>query len=445
MSKLVTEWQGPAVLESLFEHLPEPYLLYDDKLIITGVNLAAERLFNRPAEEMIGRRCRDVFHCMSCELDCGIQLGLKQSHAVSNSIIRMHEDNGQERIAVVRTAPISHANGRVGVVARIEDISEQSPSQPQEVIAESRSMREIMSFVRRVAASEASAILLEGENGTGKDLIAKTLHHWSLRRSEPFIAVNCAAIPETLLESELFGYEKGAFTDAKTQKRGIFELADKGTLFLDEIGEIPLILQAKLLRVLEEQSFRRLGGLRDIEVNLRVIAATNKNLREAVREGAFRQDLYFRLNVIQISIAPLRERPDDILPTTRYYMKYYNRKFKRHIEHLSPEVERALIAYDWPGNVRELRNAIERAMILEESPILTLNSLPVATVRAEQKSPAALTLAQVLEAGISLEENERMLLKSALEKTGGNQTQAANILGITRDTLRYRMKKFNLN
>jgi len=445
MSKLVTEWQGPAILESLFEHLPEPYLLYDDKLTITGLNQAAERLFGRSAEEMIGRRCRDVFRCVSCESDCGIQLGLKQGHSVSNSIIRMHEEDGQERIAVVRTAPFAQANGRIGVVARIEDISEQSPSQPQEVIAESRSMREIMSFVRRVAASEASAILLEGENGTGKDLIAKTLHHWSTRRAEPFIAVNCAAIPETLLESELFGYEKGAFTDAKTQKRGIFELADKGTLFLDEIGEIPLILQAKLLRVLEEQSFRRLGGLRDIEVNLRVIAATNKNLREAVREGAFRQDLYFRLNVIQISIAPLRERPDDILPLTRYYMKYYNRKFKRHIEHLSPDAERALIAYDWPGNVRELRNAIERAMILEESPTLTLNSLPVATVRAEQKSPAALTLAQVLEAGISLEENERMLLKSALEKTGGNQTQAANILGITRDTLRYRMKKFNLN
>jgi PAS domain S-box-containing protein len=445
MSKLVAEWQGAEVLESLFEHLPEPYLLYDDKLNITGLNQAAERLFGRSAEEMIGRRCRDVFRCVSCEQDCGIQLGLKQGHSVGNSIIRMHEADGQERIAVVRTAPFAQSNGRTGVVARIEDISEQSPSQPQEVIAESRSMREIMSFVRRVAASEASAILLEGENGTGKDLVAKTLHHWSLRRAEPFIAVNCAAIPETLLESELFGYEKGAFTDAKTQKRGIFELADKGTLFLDEIGEIPLILQAKLLRVLEEQTFRRLGGLRDIEVNLRVIAATNKNLREAVREGAFRQDLYFRLNVIQISIAPLRERPDDILPLTRHYMKYYNRKFKRHIEHLSPDVERALIAYDWPGNVRELRNAIERAMILEESPTLTLNSLPVATMRAEQKSPAALTLAQVLEAGISLEENERMLLKSALEKTGGNQTQAANILGITRDTLRYRMKKFNLN
>ena len=445
MSKLVAEWQGTATLEALFEQLPEPYVLYDDKLTIAGLNSAAERLLRRSAEEIIGRRCRDVFRCVACEPDCGFCLGLKQAAAVNNSTVRIFEQEGQERIAVLRTVPVSTPSGRTGVVARIDDISEETAAQPQEIIAESRVMRDIMSFVRRVAASEASAVLIEGEGGTGKDLIAKTLHHLSLRRAEPFLAVNCAAIPETLLEAELFGYEKGASSDGKAQKRGIFELADRGTLFLDEIGEMPLVLQARLLRVLEEQSFRRIGGVTDIAVNLRVIASTDKNLREEVREGAFRQDLYFRLNVIQIAIPPLRERPDDILPLTRFYMKYYNRKFKRHIEHIAADVERALIAYDWPGNVRELRNAIERAMILEESSTLTLASLPVATVRAEHKSAAELTLAQVLEAGISLEENERMLLKSALEKTGGNQTQAAHVLGITRDTLRYRMKKFQLN
>ena len=191
-----------------------------------------------------------------------------------------------------------------GVVATIKDVTEEAAPQKREVIAESPLMREVLNFVRRVAASEATTILLEGENGTGKDLIAKTLHYQSIRQAEPFIAINCAAIPETLLESELFGYEKGAFTDARQQKRGIFELADKGTLFLDEVGEIPLMLQAKLLRVLEEQSFRRLGGLKDIQLDLRVVAATNKNLREAVKEGAFRQDLYFRLNVIQIVLPP---------------------------------------------------------------------------------------------------------------------------------------------
>jgi PAS domain S-box-containing protein len=445
MSKLVAEWLGPATLESLFEQLPEPYVLYDDKLMITGLNVAAERMLRRSADETIGRRCRDVFRCVACDPDCGMCLGLKQTALANSSTVRIFEDEGQERIAVLRTVPVRTPSGRAGVIARIEDISEETAAQPQEVVAESRAMRDIMSFVRRVAASEAAAILVEGESGTGKDLIAKTLHHLSLRRAEPFLSVNCAAIPETLLEAELFGYEKGSSNDAKAQKRGVFELADHGTLFLDEIGEVPLVLQAKLLRVLEEQSFRRVGGVDDIHVALRVIASTDKNLREAVREGAFRQDLYFRLNVIHIVIPPLRERPDDILPLTHFYMRYYNRKFKRHIEHIAPDVERALIAYDLPGNVRELRNAIERAMILEESSTLTLASLPVAMVRAEQKSPAALTLAQVLEAGISLEENERMLLKSALEKTGGNQTQAAHVLGITRDTLRYRMKKFSLN
>jgi transcriptional regulator with PAS, ATPase and Fis domain len=306
-------------------------------------------------------------------------------------------------------------------------------------------MREVINFVRRVAASEATTILLEGENGTGKDLIAKTLHYQSLRQSEPFIAINCAAIPETLLESELFGYEKGAFTDARSQKRGIFELADRGTLFLDEIGEIPTMLQAKLLRVLEEQNFRRLGGLRDIKLDLRVIAATNKNLREAVKEGAFRQDLYFRLNVIQILIPPLRERAEDILPLARFFVEHYNRKFKRSIEGISEGAAKLLLSHDWPGNVRELRNAIERAMILEDSALINAGSLPIAISRPDPLAPLTAPAAvEIPGDGLSLEDNERSLLAKALEKTDGNQTQAARLLRITRDTLRYKMKKFNL-
>jgi transcriptional regulator with PAS, ATPase and Fis domain len=308
-------------------------------------------------------------------------------------------------------------------------------------------MREVMNFVRRVAVSEATSILIEGENGTGKDLIATTLHYQSLRQSEPFLAINCAAIPETLLESELFGYEKGAFTDARAQKRGLFELADKGSLFLDEIGEIPLSLQAKLLRVLEEQTFRRLGGLRDIKVDLRIIAATNKNLREAVKEGAFRQDLYYRLNVIQLVVPPLRERQQDILPMAQFFISQYNVKFKRQIEGLSSEAEALLLAHDWPGNVRELRNAIERAMILEETSVITPASLPIAIRSAEAAviaEPAAIGATSAPNDGMSLADQEKRLLVQALAKTGGNQTQAARILRITRDTLRYKMKKFNL-
>jgi PAS domain S-box-containing protein len=447
MSKLTPGWQTTSVLESVFDQLSDALVLYDPEYRITGVNRAAEKLFGMSSQEMLGKHCQQIFQCAVCEPGCGVLLGLNQQPAAPNSTVRLHTGNGMERLVVMRTNQMFDAAGRLtGVVATIKDVTEEAAPQKREVIAESASMREMMNFVRRVSASEATTILLEGENGTGKDLIAKTLHYQSVRQAEPFIAINCAAIPETLLESELFGYEKGAFTDARSQKRGIFELADKGTLFLDEIGEIPLMLQAKLLRVLEEQTFRRLGGLKDIHLDLRVIAATNKNLREAVKEGAFRQDLYFRLNVIQILIPPLRDRTEDIVPMTKFFIDHYNRKFKRNIENITDGAAKLLMAHDWPGNVRELRNAIERAMILEEGPAITAASLPIAIARPDAGGPLAATSpgGEIPTTGLSLEDNERSLLVRALEKTEGNQTQAARLLRITRDTLRYKMKKFNL-
>ncbi|HBY63375.1 MAG TPA: DNA-binding response regulator [Solibacterales bacterium] len=454
MSKLIPRWQSAAVLQAVFDELSDALVLYDNDRIITGVNKAAERLFGMAAEDMVGHPCGEVFRCSMCEAACGMLVGLNQHVASPHSTVRLHTDNGRERLAVIRTVQLYDDRGeRTGVVATVKDVTDEVEPQKREVIAESPGMREVLHFVRRVAASEATTILLEGENGTGKDLVAKTLHYQSLRQAEPFIAINCAAIPETLLESELFGYEKGAFTDARAQKRGIFELADRGTLFLDEVGEIPLMLQAKLLRVLEEQCFRRLGGLKDIKLDLRVVAATNKNLREAVREGAFRQDLFFRLNVIHITIPPLRERPEDIPPMVKFFIEHYNRKFKRHIEGPHPEAMHKMVTHDWPGNVRELRNAIERAMILEESSLITAASLPMSISQQSGVMPAlnaavmaapAMTGTGFPEDGMSLEDNERHLLVKALEKTNGNQTQAARLLRITRDTLRYKMKKFNL-
>jgi PAS domain S-box-containing protein len=444
MSKLTPGWQHASLLESVFDQLSDALVLYDPEFRITGVNRSAEKLFGMAADQLLGRHCQDVFKCDSCEPGCGVLVGLNQKPSAPNCTVRLHTENGMERLVVMRTTQMFDGGGRLsGVVATIKDITEEAAPDKREVIAESAGMREVMNFVRRVAASEATTILLEGENGTGKDLVAKTLHYQSVRQAEPFIAINCAAIPETLLESELFGYEKGAFTDARSQKRGIFELADRGTLFLDEIGEIPLMLQAKLLRVLEDQSFRRLGGLKDINLDLRVIAATNKNLREAVKEGAFRQDLYFRLNVIQILIPPLRDRTDDIVPMTRFFIDHYNRKFKRNIEGVSETSAKLLLSHDWPGNVRELRNAIERAMILEESALITPASLPIAISRPDPTAFAE-PVPVIPNDGLSLEDNERTLLARALEKTNGNQTQAARLLRITRDTLRYKMKKFNL-
>jgi PAS domain S-box-containing protein len=442
MSKFLAGWRKPEVLEAVFDQISDALIVYDRDLRIVGVNIAAERLFSASSETLIGRSCHDVFKCHDCRPDCGVLIGLNESPAIHRTTVHLSAENGHERTAVMSTQQVFDESGTpAGMVAVIRDITEEFSPDRRELIAVSPVMKRVVEFTRKVAASEATTVLLEGENGTGKDVIAKTLHYESARSAEPFVAINCAAIPETLLESELFGYEKGAFTDARAQKKGIFELADKGTLFLDEISEMPHMLQAKLLRVLEDQTFRRLGGLRDIRLNMRVIAATNRNLYDHVTQGHFRQDLYFRLNVIHIVVPPLRERTEDIMPLSNFFVNLYNKKFKRRIEGVSPEAARVLLAHSWPGNVRELRNAIERAMILEDSRIIQPTSLPLAL---DRPAMLAATAAAPASAGLSLYEQERRLLQEALEKTGGNQTKAAKLLEITRDTLRYKMKKFQL-
>jgi len=332
------------------------------------------------------------------------------------------------------------------------------------VVAVSPKMTELMNFVEKVAASEATTILIQGESGTGKDLVAKTIHYESSRQDGPFVAINCSAIPETLMEAELFGHEKGAFTDAKQMKKGLFETANGGTLFLDEIGELSPLLQAKLLRVLEDQVIRRVGGVRDMQVDVRVVAASNRDLEKAVREGHFRQDLYYRLAIIAIFIPPLRERAEDILPLVDFFIEWYNRKFKKSVKGISPDTRRLLLAHNWPGNVRELKNSIERAMILEEESVLRPIYMPFAVGEAarggltafEHSSSSAdgggkqLANGRVLprlyipEEGTSLEEVERAMVELAMRQANNNQTHAARLLDISRDALRYKLKKFEL-
>jgi len=327
------------------------------------------------------------------------------------------------------------------------------------VVAVSAKMTELLNFVRKVAASEATTILIQGESGTGKDLIAKAIHYESGRQEKPFVAINCSAIPETLMEAELFGHERGAFTDAKQMKKGLFETADGGTLFLDEIGELSPLLQAKLLRVLEDQMIRRVGGVRDMQVDVRVIAASNRDLEKAVRDGQFRQDLYYRLAIIAIFIPPLRERKEDILPLVDFFVDHYNRRFKKSVRGLGEDTRRLLLNHNWPGNVRELRNAIERAMILEEEPLLRSTYLPFAVSeaggltaleRASSGDGPVLANGRVLprlyipEGGTSLEEVEHSMVELAMRQANGNQTQAARLLDISRDALRYKLKKFGL-
>ena len=330
-----------------------------------------------------------------------------------------------------------------------------------QIIGESLAMKKMMQLARKVAESEASSVLLQGESGTGKDLVAKAIHYGSRRAEAPFVAINCAAIPATLIESELFGYEKGAFTDAKGRKEGLFEQAEGGTIFLDEIGELELGLQAKLLRVLEEGAFRRVGGLKDLPLDVRVIAASNRDLKTESEAGRFRLDLYYRLSVIQIDLPPLRERGDDVLLLTDHYIKSFNEKLRKQIHGLSPEVARIFRHYSWPGNVRELRNVIERVMILEDGNLVTGAWLPrgvapeasdvaVSAARAAvvETQPAGETSSASLAErfrlppeGIPLESVELSLVEQAMERSGGNQTRAAELLSISRDQLRYRLKK----
>ncbi len=355
----------------------------------------------------------------------------------------------------------------------------------EQIVGSSHTMQRMIALARKVAESEASSVLLQGESGTGKDLVAKAIHYSSRRSEAPFVAINCAAIPATLIESELFGFEKGSFTDAKARKEGLFEQAEGGTIFLDEIGELELSLQAKLLRVLEEAAFRRVGGLKDLPLDVRILAASNRDLKTESEAGRFRLDLYYRLSVIQIDLPTLRERGDDVLQLADYYLAQFNRQFSKGkrpaVRGLMPEVEAIFRRYGWPGNVRELRNVIERVMILEDGDQITTTYLPrgLTTEKTTEKAAeavvaphaaAAAVTAQTVQTfaaappvvmaapeppavapantnfqlpaqGLQLEDVELSLVRQAIARSHGNQTRAAELLGISRDQLRYRLKK----
>jgi DNA-binding NtrC family response regulator len=306
-----------------------------------------------------------------------------------------------------------------------------------DLIGNSPAMREVLELIDKICRSQATTVLLEGESGTGKNVVAKAIHHGSPRAERPFMNITCSALTETLLESELFGHERGAFTDAKQQKKGLLEVADRGTVFLDEIGEIGLTMQVKLLRFLEEKTFRRVGGTRDIQVDVRIVAATNRDLDEAVRTGQFREDLFYRLRVIPLRLPPLRERREDVPLLVQHFLEHFNREFHKSAVRVTPEALERLSAHAWPGNVRELRNVIERIMILEDKATIDVADLPQAVQAASAPLPGPAGRA-------TLEQIERSAIERALAQAGRNQVRAAELLGISRDTLRYRMKKFGL-
>jgi DNA-binding NtrC family response regulator len=313
------------------------------------------------------------------------------------------------------------------------------------IVGGSASMEQLRAMIGRLAGSDATTVLIEGESGSGKEVVARAIHLESARRDKPILQVNCAALPEHLLESELFGHERGAFTDAHTQKRGLFETADGGAVMLDEIGDLPPGGQAKLLRLLENKTFRRVGGVTELKADVRVIAATNVNLEDRVAEGRFRADLFFRLNVVRMVVPALRDHLEDVPALAAHFIARFNQDLKRTVKGISPPAMELLRTYQWPGNIRELRNVIERAFILHAgADEIRPEHLTPELRRAAPPEGMERLVPTVGEPGLVLDDVERKLISEAMERASGNQSRAARLLGVSRDTLRYRLKKHGL-
>jgi DNA-binding NtrC family response regulator len=337
---------------------------------------------------------------------------------------------------------IRHALEARSLRAEVRRLRERDCTVPDGIVGESPQLLAALRTMRKVAESGATTILLQGESGTGKDLFAKAIHDSSPRADAPFVAVNCAALPDMLLESELFGHEKGAFTDARAVKKGLFETANGGTLYLDEIGELKLGLQAKLLRAIETLTFRRVGSVRDASADVRIVAASNRRLQEAVDRGEFRPDLFYRLGVIQLELPALRDRRSDIPLLIDHFIREYNLKLRKSIRGVTPEAMELFASYDWPGNIRELKNAIERAMILEDGNEIgpTFLALPTPAATVPRSAPNVLVPAS----GLSLDAVEETVVRNAMIRAGWNQSKAARLLDVGRDALRYKLKKFGI-
>lgn len=413
----------------LFEGMPDAIVLCDASLRIVRANRAARKLLGGESGA-VGRRADEILE--GGPPGAGLAY-LGEEHHVWQS--RMRTASGVRPVEVHGIPLGGGRNGARGWALHLK--TRNGAEDVPEFMGKSAAVQELLAMVAKVAAGRAPAVLLEGESGTGKELIARRLHALSPRANRKFVAINCAAIPEALLESELFGYEKGAFTDAHQQRKGLVEQASGGTLFLDEVGELPARLQAKLLRVLEGHAFRRVGGTRDIEAELAVVGATNANLEHAVREKRFRSDLYYRLNVVPLRLPALRDRPEDVPELAEFFLNWFTRRHQKPIQGIHPGALRLLESYHWPGNVRQLRNIMERAVLVESSRLITAGSLSIANVGAGERGPEPGSL-------LPLPAKEREWIRAALDRTLWNQTHAAALLGIGRFALRHKMKKLGL-
>ncbi len=428
----------PESTRIILESISDGVFTVDHDWRVTSFNRAAEQITGIPRDEAIGRRCCEVFRASMCETDCAMRRTMDSGRQVINKSAYIVDTNGRRIPISVSTALLRDAAGGViGGVETFRDLSLVEELRKEldqryemgDMVSRSSAIRKLFDILPQVAASD-STVVIQGETGTGKELLARAIHSLSTRKDKPFVAVNCGALPDTLLESELFGYKAGAFTGADRDKPGRFALAEKGALFLDEIGDVSPALQVRLLRVLQERVYEPLGATESVKTNVRVIAASNKDLAEQVKAGAFRQDLYYRINVVRMDLPPLRGRKEDIPLLIEHFIRRFNRLQSRSITGVSHNVLSLLMAYDFPGNVRELENIIEHAFVICPDTVISTRCLPEAL--AARRSPVPLPSKSGLGATVQAAETQAIL--HALEQCGGNRNEAAKVLAMHRST-----------
>jgi len=435
----------------IFERIPFGIFTVDDHGYITSMNAALARMTGWKRDDVLGRRCRDIFRSDHCRTACFLQHSIEKGEAHRDQEVMIQTRNGQQLLVSVTTVSLTDEDGRVvGGVEMMRDLSMlaelrrkiEGSYTTDDVISKSAAMRSVREMIPLVARS-SSTVLVEGEPGTGKELVARAIHNLGPRKDFPFIAVNCGALPDTLAESELFGYHKGAFTDAKQDKSGRFALAEGGTLLLDEIGEISPAMQVKLLRVLQEHEFTPLGAVRPVPADVRVLAATNRDLGAEVAAGHFRQDLYFRLNVVRMTLPPLSARAEDIPLLVDHFIRRFNALQGRRISGISESAMACLLGYVYPGNVRELENAIEHAFVICSGRVIEMEDLPP-HVRDHQVAPPEASSLAPAAGSNPLHDAEAAAIRRALDRSGGVRQKAAAALGISRNTLWRKMKRYGI-
>ena len=416
----------------------------DSEWQITAINRAAEKITSIPREEALGQRCSDIFRASICENNCALKQTLKAGRPIVNKAVYIIDSSGKKIPISVATAVLRDADGRViGGVETFRDLSEimelrrqlHQKYSYQDIISKNSQMLKIFDILPTIAESD-STVLVEGESGTGKELVARAVHNLSPRKSEPIVVINCGAMPDTLLESELFGYVAGAFTDARKDKPGRFAMAEGGTVFLDEIADISPAMQVRLLRVIQEHTYQPLGSTQPVKADVRIIAASNQNLKKLVTEGKFREDLYYRINVIRIELPPLRERKEDVPLLMEHFIERFNRLKPKQIDSIAPEVLAVLMNYDFPGNVRELENIAEHAFVLCRNSIISMNDLPENFKPQYEESIPAVN---------SFEDLEARFLVEALKRNNWSRINTARELGIHKTTLWRKMKKYGID